>query len=544
MYKISLSIFRRPSTVTLIALSFILEVHLFEPVSFAYADDPLQLLAACRNATPKNRHTVRVKFQRRDGDWRLVDINAYNRVEFDLDPLKNVTSIEAIANLNSVRSSRVLTQMPRLKTLSANARVLLDAVHLDGKLDSLESLTLDGEAENVSSVLSRPAAFPSLRTLEVNAHISDDDLNKIAAFGSVEGITITSKAITGAGMGRLAGMSKLKRIALYQTNYVTASDLKAFCDLSNLTDLTLFPGVSVDAVSMLSAIPRLENLTCYFEGAQVVDLRDLRTLRSYAEPNKVNVSGNWPTKLLPPISMQELKISGRCIPEFADNLKGVQSTVPQIESVSIVGVEDSDVVVHSIDLSWMRTLPRLKRLVLEDAAIGEYAQIAGLKNLQSVAIESLCPMMFNEVLVPSGDLSWLREFTKLERFKCNSRFYDVSEEGIAILSHLPKLEYLSLTSSVWPQSIETILKMPELRSLHLHDKTGRTSDLDKFFVKLAALKNLEEIEIQGNVTDEGLSHLALLPKLRILDLRHTNGFTDSGLAHVMNMSLSLNEVIK
>ncbi len=134
----------------------------------------------------------------------------------------------------------------------------------------------------------------------------------------------------------------------------------------------------------------------------------------------------------------------------------------------------------------------------------------------------------------------------------NLNFYSsgLSNRGLALLTDLPKLKYLTLSKNsissaglahlVQFDSLETLgleythisdkglihlQKLPHLKNLRL-DQTDIT---DRGLLNLRQNKKLENLELRGtHVTNTGMQHLKELPQLTRLTLQHTP-ITDEGL---------------
>ena len=103
--------------------------------------------------------------------------------------------------------------------------------------------------------------------------------------------------------------------------------------------------------------------------------------------------------------------------------------------------------------------------------------------------------------------------------------------GAAVLPTLTGLRRLELAGAprLTTHGLEGVWLLKGLRSLKL-DLSGEflEDSADRVLTHIKSLTKLEELSLQGRVTDEGLRSLANVRSLRRIDLGSCNGYTDAG----------------
>jgi hypothetical protein len=129
----------------------------------------------------------------------------------------------------------------------------------------------------------------------------------------------------------------------------------------------------------------------------------------------------------------------------------------------------------------------------------------------------------------------------------------VTDEGIARLEGAPNLQHVTLPDRCTAKSLTTLLTLPRLRILSVHELELTPASLDEInrmttletlvlpfekglgedcLMRLTNLRNLQSLALPANLTDRGIGHLRQFPKLILLDLRRCTQVTDAGLSHL------------
>ena len=134
-------------------------------------------------------------------------------------------------------------------------------------------------------------------------------------------------------------------------------------------------------------------------------------------------------------------------------------------------------------------------------------------------------------------LSSLRHLTALEKLHVGCT--TISDRDLEVLKEHKTLRRLEITSNpdgvsdgdglITDDGLAHLAMLPRLEALRLWRVTGIT---DNGLASVAAMASLRHLNIGGcvKITDEGLSHLARLTELETLDMSELKNITDDGLA--------------
>jgi hypothetical protein len=106
-------------------------------------------------------------------------------------------------------------------------------------------------------------------------------------------------------------------------------------------------------------------------------------------------------------------------------------------------------------------------------------------------------------------------------------------EHLASLAGFPQLETLRLTGRYTDAGLVHLKSLKQLKNLGLH---GNWQDADYItdatLAHISTLERLEAVRLYtGSLTDDGLRHLAALPRIRKIDIpNHGGRFTDAALS--------------
>ena len=125
------------------------------------------------------------------------------------------------------------------------------------------------------------------------------------------------------------------------------------------------------------------------------------------------------------------------------------------------------------------------------------------------------------------------------------QYSGLADAGAAVLPTLTGLRRLELAGAprLTAGGLEGVWRLTELRSLKL-DLSGEPLEdsADQVLTHIKSLSKLEELSLEGRVTDEGLKNLVNLRNLRRLDLGSVDGYTNAGLKLLMEAIPDLEEL--
>ena len=174
--------------------------------------------------------------------------------------------------------------------------------------------------------------------------------------------------------------------------------------------------------------------------------------------------------------------------------------------------------VQSSDLEVLKNCDNILRLDLGGSAITDagMATVGTLENLEYLSVRNC--RLTDAGLVPLSNLRKLRSMN-LETNLVNSG-YQFTEKGIQHLAQLTELRQLNLGfAELNDRSMAHLADLTNLESLSLLD----SSVADNGLRRLQGMKKLQRLNLWRcvNLTDEGLSHLSSLPRLRLIDAVYT-----------------------
>lgn len=190
---------------------------------------------------------------------------------------------------------------------------------------------------------------------------------------------------------------------------------------------------------------------------------------------------------------------------------------------------------------------KLKRLNLHGTKASDTAleHISAITSLESVDVGS--------TLMTDVGLERLTPLTNLKELTMGGN--ELGDAGLQALREFPNLTYLDLSGrqgtdkNVWTivmsnTGLDAVLSLKNLRELRIgcyslnvgiegtkFGEIAATSVTPEWLEKIAALKNLEALKLQGcsRLSDESVKTLAAMPKLREADLQGTS-LTEKGAA--------------
>jgi len=404
--------------------------------------------------------------------------------------------------------------------------------------------------ESIQKGLKRLSAITRLRSLSISGPTDGDDLRAISSLSTLEEIYIADTThLAPEDFDCLQKLPNLKRLYLDVSGAESTQQSLAHVGfLKQLEEL----GLSITT-------SRGEEI---YNDASLDQLRGLTRLRSLRIPHAlIGPHGLALLKGLP--QLERLAIFGVASPEepgfrLLTNIValslGTSCGVPDsildfdmpnyfrkgtplpkhLQRVTIeVGEEDAK------ELEDFSSLPDLREFVLADGAVNATLnELVALRSLQTLAIYGNCSPVDDATLRAIARHPQLHSFTIWEHM--GPGFTDI---GMAELAHLPELRQLSLANlaQVTESGFAILGHLKYLRDLSLDLHSANSSD--PALSCMASLDKLETLALHFNtLSDAQLLKLASLKNLRSLDITGCSGYTDQGLAALMQKLPQLNSV--
>lgn len=360
--------------------------------------------------------------------------------------LKSADQAKLAVVLNRTRDEdlqKVCAAVPELRSLNIENSKELTSIAPVAGLKNLTSFSLYGEKVQDFSPL---AGLTGLTELQVISNAMGPDLKWMSGLTSLKKLVVSG----GPALTSMEGLPSLPNLRVARISKGVFADLSPIAALSGLTNLDL-TYCTLSDISALTKLPELKNLSFY--GSKVKDFSAL-------------------------------------------------AGCPKLESFMYYAVKDADFstlgkltqvkelkggLTSLNDISWVASLPNLKKLDLFSEYVTDYAPLAK-SNVESLQIWSMN--------VPV-DLKSLAGATSLKRLKLWS-LKDVS--GFDALGSLSNLEILIMNG--------------------VNERQG-SADLS-FMRSLSKLKELELVSLNGENTS-GLEGLSSLIKLECSKLNQKSG---------------------
>lgn len=362
------------------------------------------------------------------------------------------------------------------------------------------SLELFGSVPISSEGINRLTALRRLRRLDLSRISFQQEyfLEFLKPLKDIDELHVAlGGRVTDVGIGELKGLRNLRSL---QVSYLNAPILSALKDIPNLErlDADVWPdaGGKID----LSVLQSLKWLRMRYLDPTQGPLRLPKRLQCLAVENNLVV--NLDLSSAPHIE----EVVVHVLPPSA----GKEDGVPNSDS----------------DLKWLTRLPELTRLYVQEAGRKQVEVIASLTRLRSLECFLGCsPAVERE---PMYGEEALKAIAALRELQSLTFYATVTDEEMNILRGFPDLRHLGGVS----YSAATANRLGELTHLssmrlRLEASEGAQSAV---LASLATLMALEDLSLNGKVTDAEMAGIRRLKRLRHLDLRGASGFTDGGLA--------------
>lgn len=482
----------------------------------AVAEDAAAALLRCKEQCTGNLGTVRATLERRNGEWQVTGLSVFSN-RLPSSDFKRLAVLRDLDTLNLYNDGHVpsraiekLSALPRLRRVVLTGPVTADDIRVMSTFAQLEDLDVSirsiGEDELESEAFGQLTKLRALRRLALGYRgggLSDETLEFIKPLEQLEELDLSITGhITDVGLAKLRGLRELRILEL---EMLGATGLSAIEELPQLERLSIGTFVPTDRKADFSGLEHLKWLSLdTLAPGREIDIRLPPNLRG------LTLSEWWFHRkrrfnLLPALSQLEslrLEFPARCAPDSRRINLHWLGDLSELRELTLDDAIDTD-------LMSLPDLPSLRTLETS----GQYGLIseAGLKTIVSRLphLESLRTM--TGWLVTDAGMEPLRTMTSLRRLELEYTF-GLSEKGLA---------------SIW--------ELKDLRGLHVVlDDESLQGPVAGVVARLASLKELEELWLGGNLSDENLRQLADLKKLRSLDLTYCKGFTDEALASLMD----------
>jgi hypothetical protein len=211
---------------------------------------------------------------------------------------------------------------------------------------------------------------------------------------------------------------------------------------------------------------------------------------------------------------------------FDSNLAHIAQLSGTLEKLSLVGTH-----VTNRGFVYVGELTKLKQLSLQNTQIGDEG-MKHLKNLTSLKVLSL-----KNTNVGDEGLEVICNFRLLVRLNLNNT--KITNTGMHHLSGHPSIQSLFLFQTQIGDS--SMLHISSLSETLTHLIIGYTNVTETGLSYLADMKKLKVLNMAklNGITDQGLMHLSKLPHLEDLDLDENEKLTDAAIKYLlMNTNLS------
>lgn len=459
----------------------------------------------------------------------LKELGITNNLFSDLTAiikLKNLTSLKA--SDNQVTDISPLKGLTNLEILSIHSNPFNDASALTS-LVKLKNLDLSALNTNITNpaVLSQLIKVESLKW----SSVTEIDLNLFTNLRSLKELSIIAPSFKGLDI--LGRLPQLKSLRIINLNRETALDHNYLRSLPYLEHFAV-----LDQAFDLSTLNNSTNLLILsINGTPPIDLSTLTRfpllkevyLSSAACPNPAPINLT---------QLESMRIGDSTCPDHgiinAPLLKKLEIffnpslVAANVQSLSIFReIEELSLRSSKLnDLSFVKSMPNLRKLKLDGTRISDIGPLSGLGKLQDLGLQ------FNEDI--AIDLSLIKDLPKLDTLQIGPsmaaplldlnllnprlRKLDLRESSISNclpLGKLVNLEILNLNSNADLGDISCLSNLTKIRALGLEGATKISS-----ITSIQKLTSLRYIFL--NLTQvQDIEPLAKLPMLEGVDLSQT-----------------------
>ena len=474
----------------------------------------------------------------------------------DLDGCHRLTDagLEYVARLTGLRSLNLCgcevtaTAVIKLSRLLPTCAVVADSL-LWGMLQDLSA------TRGIESVL-------SLDWSGYHEEVTDDWLACLESFTSLESLDLTGcPEVTSRGLEQLQHVPRLQSLSLGGCEF-DDDDLEHLDKISTLRHLRLVECecVTEDGFAHLSRLVNLRSLD--FSGSESITDGGLECLGSFTKLERLivhdcsNISDQGLMQLTQLASLQVLDLHS--IGRITDAGLGHIKCLSNLETLHLDAGgqdEDEDLGITDLGLEYLKSLTRLRSLVLRgwlNISGATLVQLKDLADIRSIDLRS-CSNITDDAL-PA-----FPQFPRLQHLDLS--YCGITDAGLARLScQLPNCT-ITGGSGMW-QLLKTFAAPKMFDTVKSLDLSGRGEVADKSIIIMGVFPNLEILNLYGcfNFSENGIVHIQCLSKLkklnignisinseRLLFLRSLPGYerlnlgdcagvTDIGLSHLEKMT--------
>jgi thiol-disulfide isomerase/thioredoxin/Leucine-rich repeat (LRR) protein len=372
--------------------------------------------------------------------------------------------------------------------------------------------------------------FVNLEAFKVNREgfgVGDETLKVLAGLPALETIRLRDSKVTGAGLAVLGPLKSLSHLGLAGTKIGDAG-LASLNQLPALVSLDLGvyntgAGVTDEGLKTIGEMVQLKRLNLSgnkITDAGLVHLQKLARLDNLALDN-TGITEAGLANLEPLQALENLRLyTGHPVTDVgAAYLAKLKSLRRLTENLRLTDV----------GLALLATLPKLEELSLTDSTISldGARQIVGMKALKWLHFQR-CPIGDPELAAMANlpNVEWLQLADT-----------HVSGDGLKSLTGMPKLRILQIDFGdrhEQPEGLKPSLRqvawLGQITALRVRGWGLDDSDLKD----ITGMSNLEELELDWPVDDQGALYIAGLRHLKRLDLR-SSVLTDVGMKHLSNL---------
>jgi len=472
-------------------------------------------------AREKGRIGGAVLAERRNDGWQCVGLTRTAQTDADVHRIAALSTLESL----DLRAQATITEggwlslaaLRELRHLTIRSSRPPEGLSILTGLVALESLDLYECGKLPDEAFAALKSVPHLRQLRLPGGFGDAALQYITPLQELEELGVSGGYnLTDTGVARLATLRNLRSLAI---NHLGPKGKAA-----------------------LMTLPHLEAIHIIKSQGTNLDLLDWEGMRSLTLGGRSlgSLSRRLDGIVKLPRGLRELNTWAWTPADVADGMFRLEEPLPtNLEVVRLnLGIVCSVGKRPLADLAWLRALPSLRELALENPTGDEVTAVSGLAGLRSLKL------IGDQGSIADEDLKIVASFRQLESLAigCPLRFKENRSDALSLLSALTGLRRLEL-GSLGTAELGSMWKLTGLEVLRLGLPTNAPdAAVEEGCAGIASLSKLQELSLRGKVTDATLKHLAVLKKLRRLDLTGSTGYTDEGLTALVNALPELMEV--
>jgi Leucine-rich repeat (LRR) protein len=343
-------------------------------------------------------------------------------------------------------------------------------------------------------------------------------------------------------LGHIIGLKKLEELDLIGSSVTDAGTarLAALLNLRSLS-INLLDQEGADALGNLRGLQRLQ---IGGSEAKSLDLSRFNSIQSLTLATDMRPVA-WGKPLQWPPNLQSLCMSAWAMDDGGTGKNVLRHALPaSVRSVRLRLFQESPGICVTprelaerkpSDLTWLQSLPNLAELELLDPLPEDFDSILALAHLRRLALTN-------------GRRAWVTEkqierVNKLQQLE-SLRIMAGCRTGAALgaIAEIKRLRELRINATRPGITKLWALSGLEKLTLGLFEAVGGAA-VDDPLLGIGALSELKELTLGGKVTDAELKNLAGLRKLKQLDLRNCQGFSDVGLAELVKSLPELTTVV-